>query len=207
LQTFAKQSDLNTETDGRCAILPRGRRKPPTEPLLRRCKANDPAAWSSLFSYYAPRVYRWSMLLGLRSVEAEDVTQDVLVTVARRIHRCKSALVLNAWFYQTTRRVVANARRGQWLRRLLPVGDGRGPPFEESEAVGTAEFDLAVRSCLRDLPLCQAEVLVLGEIEGFSRREISKLLGVPEGTVASRMRQAKRAFQRRWDQAMAGRGP
>jgi DNA-directed RNA polymerase specialized sigma24 family protein len=49
-------------------------------------------------------------------------------------------------------------------------------------------------------------VLVLAEIKGFTRREISKLLGVPEGTVASRMRQARLAFQRRWDRTMAGRG-
>jgi RNA polymerase sigma-70 factor (ECF subfamily) len=170
--------------------------------MLERCKANDPAAWVRLFRGCAPRVHRWAVLLGLRANEAEDAVQEVLATVARRIDSCESEHVLISWIYQITRRVVANARRGQWLRRMLPIGDGREPAFDHDDSAEAVEFDLTVRACLRALPLRQAEVLVLSEIEGFSRREISELLGVAEGTVASRMRLAKRAFQNHWARLM-----
>lgn len=164
--------------------------------LLQRCQADDPVAWGILFARCAPRVRRWSVLLGLRSSEADDAVQEVLATVARRIDCCEAEAVLTSWLYQITRRVVANARRSQWLRRILLIADG---PTPKDEAGGQAmELDLAVRSCLQQLPLSQAEVLVLAEIEGFTRREICDLLGVPEGTVASRLRLARQAFLRCW---------
>jgi RNA polymerase sigma-70 factor (ECF subfamily) len=150
-----------------------------------------------LFERCAPRVHRWALLLGLRASEADDAVQDVLATVARRIQCCESDIVFTSWLYQITRRVVANARRGQWLRRILLLADGPVPP-EGKASDATLELDLAVRRCLRSLPLRQAEVLVLAEIEGYTRREICELLAVPEGTVASRMRLARRAFLRCW---------
>jgi len=182
--------------EARCAIDREQPSGPEPSSLLERCKANEPAAWVNLFERCGPRVHRWSVLLGLRANEAEDVVQEVLATVARRIQSCESDRVLMSWIYQITRRIVANARRSHWIRRILLIADGNAP--EQDEPVAPMELELTVRSCLHALPLSQAEVLVLSELEGLTRKEIADLLELPEGTVASRLRLGKQAFLRCW---------
>ena len=56
-----------------------------------------------------------------------------------------------------------------------------------------------MRRCFRRLSRGHAEVLLLADVEGYTRVEISRILGVPEGTVASRLRLAREAFRLRWE--------
>jgi RNA polymerase sigma-70 factor (ECF subfamily) len=180
--------------------------------LLSACQAGDRTALERLFTDQAPRVYRWAVLLGLSGADAEDVAQEVLATAARRIGTCEAEAALSSWLYQITRRVVANARRSAWVRRIFRRGedDDAVPAF-----VGTAQVEpdteLAVRRCFKRLSVMQAEVLLLCEVEGYTRPEVAQMLGVPEGTVASRLRLARDAFRRQWQSDAAvvdeGGGP
>lgn len=168
--------------------------------LLERCQAGDPRAWEEFFRQWTPHVFRWAVLLGLSSAEAEDAVQDVLAIVARCLNAGTKVTWVKAWLFQITRRVVANRRRlGRFWRRLLPLPQTResGPAFEHSSRP-TIELELAVRSCLEKLSRAQVEVLVLVEIEGLTRQEAAAVLGLPEGTVASRLLLAKAAFQDHW---------
>lgn len=171
----------------------------PPASLLARCQAGDGRAFEVLFQQRAPQVYRWAVLLGLRPAEAEDAAQEVLAIAARRIDRCHAEEALTSWLYQTTRRVVANARRLTWWRRWFAspelcdeVAFGHDSPRE-------AGRELEVRRCLAALPPAQAEVLLLMDLEGFTREEAAELLGLRPGTVASRLRLAREAFRARWD--------
>jgi len=168
--------------------------------LLDRCKTGSDAAWEIFFSEWAPQVYRWAVLLGLGASDAEDAAQDVLATAARRIDTCESQLAVRSWLFQITRRIVANVRRSRWWRRILPIGSTMEPAFEHQDSAD-AEQELAIRHCLNQLPTQLTEILVLIEIEGLTRRETAELLELPEGTVASRLRQAKVEFKRRWDRS------
>jgi RNA polymerase sigma-70 factor (ECF subfamily) len=165
--------------------------------LLERCQQGDHAAWREFFSARAGQIYRWCVLLGLPIDEAEDTAQEVLVTAARRIDTCRCEEVLTSWLYQITRRLAANARRrGRW-RRWLRGEEAMHAAFEQRNRPD-AEMELATRRCLARLPRDQAEVLILLEIEGLSRREVAATLGVAQGTVASRARLAKNAFKKHW---------
>jgi RNA polymerase sigma-70 factor (ECF subfamily) len=176
-----------------------------TVTLLERCQRGDEAAWRELFAAYAAHVYRWAVLLGLSPTEAEDAAQDVLATAARRIRTCEADRALSSWFFQITRRVVANHRRKRWLRRWLPsraadVDDRAGDQhqafhFREDWA---REHELETRRCLRRLPRELAEVLVMVEVVGMTRIEAARVLGIPPGTVASRVRRARAVFLECW---------
>ncbi|MCA9668875.1 MAG: RNA polymerase sigma factor [Myxococcales bacterium] len=176
--------------------------KPPG--LLERCQRGEQLAWRELFSKRAADIYRWAVLLGLDPSEAEDAAQDVLVTAARRIDRCEAEAALTSWLYQITRRIVANRRRGSWLRRWLPgreVTDADAlsePAFEHDGSAAGIAFELDTRRCLQRMPDELAELLVMVEIVGLTRDEAASVLGLPAGTVASRLRRAREQFRQHW---------
>jgi len=167
--------------------------------LLEACKAGDEAAWQRLFQERSAQIFRWAVLLGLNPAEAEDAAQEVLAVAARRIDTCRAEEALGSWLYQITRRVVSNARRNGWWKRALLGGETQIEPAFEHGSQEDAGRELAVRACLEKLPRAQAEVLVLMEIEGHTREEIAEMLGIPPGTVASRARLARKAFQAHWE--------
>jgi RNA polymerase sigma-70 factor, ECF subfamily len=168
--------------------------------LLERCKAGDEAAWRELFSRWAGRVYRWAALLGLNASDAEDAAQDVLATAARQIHTCVAEAALATWLFQITRRVAANARRKAWLRRWVGGGSVVEAAFVH-ELPAESAVEIAVRRCLSRLPRHQTEVLVMHGILGFTREECARILGVPPGTVASRLLRGEAAFRRLWEES------
>jgi RNA polymerase sigma-70 factor, ECF subfamily len=170
---------------------------PISEAQLDALKAGEDAAWSQLFADYSARLYRWSVMLGLRPADAEDATQEILAVAFRRVDTCRSARVLERWLYQVTRRVVANARRKVWLKRVFLSEEPPEPAFVHGVTTGREE-ELAVRACLTRIPQRQAEVLMLAEIEGYTRDEVAAMLDIAPGTVASRLRLGRLAFRRVW---------
>ncbi|MCB9545671.1 MAG: RNA polymerase sigma factor [Myxococcales bacterium] len=163
--------------------------------LFDRCRRADALAWRRLYRDYAGRVFRWAVLRGLRAMEAEDAAQEVLAIAYRRIGQCAAAGAFDTWLYQITRRVVANARRKVWWRRVFAVERVPEPAFVDGPG---PELELAVRACLARLPADQAEVLLLADVEGYTREEVADMIGRPPGTVASRLRLGREAFRGLW---------
>ena len=167
-----------------------------SEALFEGCRAGDDAAWRQLFRERSPQIYRWAVFLGLRPPEAEDAAQEVLVIAHRRFDKVRAAAALDAWLYQTTRRVVANIRRRNWWTRVRTHAEPPEPAFDAPRRDIDAE--ISVRACFARLSHKQAEVLMLSEVEGHTREEIAQMLGVAPGTVASRLRLARTSFSREW---------
>lgn len=172
--------------------------------LFQACRAGDATAWRQVVRSRAPAVFRWSIMLGLRPAEAEDASQEVLWRAWRRFDLCRAPQAFDAWLYQITRRVVANMRRLVWLKRVLPTETPPEPAFVEGPS---PEIELSVRACFETLSRKQAEVLLLSDIEGYTREEVAEMLAVPPGTVASRLRLAREAFRAAWDRRPPGAAP
>jgi RNA polymerase sigma-70 factor (ECF subfamily) len=189
IQTMMTAPSLPADPEGR----------PDGPPLLAPCQAGDEGAWRRLITGRAAQVYRWAVWMGLDRTDAEDAAQEVFVVAARRIGRCHAEAALTSWLFQITRRVCANRRRqARWRRWLGRPADDQSPAFEPPPGLGIGD-ELAVRACLRRLSPRLAEALIAVELEGLTREEAAIALGVPAGTVASRVRLARRAFQALWD--------
>jgi RNA polymerase sigma-70 factor (ECF subfamily) len=141
--------------------------------------------------------------------EARDVAQEVFLQVYRTLGRFEGRSSLKTWIY----RIVVNQchnRRRFWHRRgrdreealdeglSVPEGRGRGAwqasPYEQA-----VEHERArkVQSALLGLRFDQRSVLVLREIEGLSCEEVAAALGIPEGTVKSRLSRAREALRQK----------
>ncbi len=153
----------------------------------------DRQAFSELFQHFAPRVKGY--LLRLRADEslAEELAQEVMVTVWRKAEQFdRRQASVATWVFR-----IARNRRIDAIRRakkpdldpndplLLP------PPNEAADvAMTTAEREREVRAALLTLPPEQKDLLRAAFYDGLTQREISDQTGVPLGTVKSRMRLA-----------------
>ena len=153
----------------------------------------DRAAYSELFAYYAPRVKSYLLRLGADNAQAEEIAQDVMVTVWRKASLFdRTQASVSTWIFR-----VARNRRIDLFRRakrpdldpeeemILPAGVA-APDAQ----VETLETEARVRAAMKDLPEEQLSLLRLAFYDGLSHREIADKLDVPLGTVKSRIRLA-----------------
>lgn len=150
-------------------------------------------AFSELFDFYAPRLKSYMLRLGVSDLEAEDLTQDVMVTVWRKagLYDRKQASV-STWIF----RVARNRRIDKLRRASRPDLDAdepmlRPPDIEQPEdAVNRTQIEETVRAELLELPPEQLELLQAAFYDGLSHSEIAKAFKLPLGTVKSRIRLA-----------------
>jgi RNA polymerase sigma-70 factor, ECF subfamily len=143
-------------------------------------------------------VWRTACHMGLGSADADDVTQRVMLIAAARLDDLVEGKE-RAFLLGTTIRVAQKAHRTRRRKREEP-GDGL---FERAAAEpapdelvdqrrARVEFDRITRELPEELRM----PFVLFEVEGWSQPEIGAALGVPVGTVASRIRRAREVFLR-----------
>jgi len=124
-----------------------------------------------------------------RRADAEDAVQEVFVAVHRALPGFRGACRLTTWVYRIALRAAfrARARRqdGEPLDPETPGGGGEGEMANRDEAIRAI-------AALARLPAGPRAVLSLFAVEGLSHREIADILGVPEGTVWSRLHAARR---------------
>jgi RNA polymerase sigma-70 factor (ECF subfamily) len=141
-------------------------------------------------------VLRWCVRLGGAGVDAEDAAHDVMIRVLTRIETLRDPACFAPWLYGMTRRVLAWHRRRAWVRKWVPglVRDDPDPGPGPGILAERSELTLRVAAVLDQLPDELREVLVLCELEEHSDDSAATLIGIPSGTVKSRLRRARQQF-------------
>ena len=153
----------------------------------------DRAAFATLFAHYAPRLKGYLLRLGLGPAQAEDLAQEVMVTVWRKAGQFDRAQASVAtWIYRIARnRRIDAFRREQ--RAVLDADDpGLQPSAEPAPDAGldATEREEQVRAALAELPSEQVDLVRRAFYEGLSHRQIADVTGLALGTVKSRLRLA-----------------
>lgn len=161
--------------------------------LIDVAERQDRDAFAELFAYYAPRVKSYLLRLGADGALAEEISQDVMVTVWRKAALFDRAQAsVSTWIF----RIARNRRIDLFRRSKKPELDpeeemilpsGVEAPDARIEAM---ETEARVRAAMKDLPEEQVLLLKLAFYEGLSHSEIAARLGAPLGTVKSRIRLA-----------------
>ena len=155
----------------------------PDEELVARCLAGDQAAWDDLVRNYSRYVFAiCSQGYRLQGADAEDAFQDVFVRIYGRLGSLRNAEALRPWIAQMTRRVCLDriaASRREEPSDLEPAGI--------EATVEELDEAFAVREALEELPIECQEVLDRFFCRDESYRTIGEELGIPAGTIASRI--------------------
>ena len=154
---------------------------------------HDREAFKELFRFYAPRIQTMLMRSGATSEAAEDLAQETLIAVW---HKADSYDVeratVSAWIFTIARNLrIDRFRKDQRSQlhnvyELLQPGETQPPdaPLE------TVERESRIRAALDGLPEEQVRVVELSFFQGQAHSDIAKTLGIPLGTVKSRLRLA-----------------
>lgn len=137
--------------------------------------------------------FRLALAILARADLAEDVAQEALIRAHRAIETLRTAQYPEAWLRQVVVRCAMKA--GQKGSSGEPI------PDDAQAASGDRVTQLAVQQVLSRLSAEHRAVLALAMFEQLSYHEIGETLGVPVGTVASRLNAAKQAFRRLWEDA------
>lgn len=174
--------------------------------LVRRCKDGDTLAFEALFNRHLAMVYRQALRMLDNPTEAEEVVQDVFVTVYKKINMFRGEAAFSTWLYRLTANAAITKLRKRTRSREVSIEDYL-PTFEENghhearpvvdwsndleKTVTTKEIQATIRQALELLPPVDKAVVVLSDLEELSNREIAKALGLTVPAVKARLHRAR----------------
>jgi RNA polymerase sigma-70 factor (ECF subfamily) len=178
----------------------------PDAELVARWQRGDASAFEALVRRHERRVFRLLLrMLGTRE-EAEDAAQEAFLSLHRHGHRFRGEARFSTFIYRVAANAALNRRRSLGrararekelaLRQAAGTDLPASPRDPEGSASG-AQLQARIQEALLELPGDLRMAIVLYDIEGQSYKEISQALGIPEGTVKSRIHRARNALRGR----------
>src|SRR5882672_498787 len=197
------RGELRAAPDNRVGMLRSNGSKLSDKDLVKRLRAADAGAAEALVNTYGARAYRVAVRITGNEADAEEVMQDALWTVVRRVEMFTGDAALGTWIH----RITANAAYDKLRRRgrrqhevswddLPPASLGQLQPVDDQSANGV---DLAVQTELRtmvtaaidELPAEYRIVFVLHNVDGMSNPDIAAILDLTVPAVKSRLHLAR----------------
>lgn len=171
--------------------------------LLVRCQEGDRDAFAPVYERFKGTMHTLALhLLGNRA-DADEATQEIFLTAWRALGSFRFEAGFGTWLYRLAVNVCLERLRRERRRRVLGNGNGTGPPRSVPVAPAVADGPGAdVRTALAGLDPTYRACVLLRDVQGLSYQEIASALGVPVGTVRSRIargREALRAALREWE--------
>ena len=153
----------------------------------------DVRAFDALYRRWHPKLLRFAHRLMGNADDARDVMQDASLTIARDIHKLREVDRFAAWAYTIVRRRAADHIKDA-VRARQVIAD-----LPEPEATKGPETALSLRQALSHLPETDQLMLSLFYVEGLRGTEIAAALGIPLGTVKSRLSTARRKLKTHYE--------
>jgi RNA polymerase sigma-70 factor (ECF subfamily) len=169
-------------------------------PMVVAAQRGDADAREALARDCAAIAWRVAVRLTGDPDAARDLAQDTVVRCLRALDRFHADRPLAPWVAQIVRNLVRDASRRQRVRRLEPlhrttddvVLEPVDPTPDPEARARRHQLQRLVWQCLADLDDPQREIIVLRDFEGLTYEDIAHVLGVPRGTVMSRLHRARR---------------
>jgi RNA polymerase sigma-70 factor, ECF subfamily len=172
--------------------------------LLRRFRSGDEAAFHELVDRHANYLYGVAYSLTGNAADAEDVVQETFAGAFRGAGSFREAASIKTWLLRILMRQAARSFRSSWKRKVISLHDGPEQAMEEDGNLAVmpeqdqVDHRTDVLAMLRTLSPEHREVIVLRELEGMSYGEIAAAIGVPQGTVESRLYRARQDLRERF---------
>jgi RNA polymerase sigma-70 factor, ECF subfamily len=162
--------------------------------LLHRFVEGDVAAFETIFREAEPDIYRWL----LRMVRDPAIAEDLVIETFWRVYRSRATFDWTQSFQAWARRIATNVARDHLRRRPRETGlpQSLSTPPQPDPAV-SQDIARKVRQAIAALPPRHRIVVVLALVDEVPYSEIADALGLPVGTVKSRVFHAVRRLRRR----------
>ncbi|MBK8250584.1 MAG: sigma-70 family RNA polymerase sigma factor [Gemmatimonadetes bacterium] len=160
-----------------------------------------------------PPLYSFALKLSRNPDDAEDLVSDTYLRALERWHQFRPGTNMRAWLFTILYHVFVSRKRRISAREVLSTDDPESPVGPET-LVGDADpegafydsfIDEEIVASIEALPSEYRTAVLMSDVHGMRYAEIAEVLGVPEGTVKSRLFRGRRILQRRLrDYAVSG---
>jgi RNA polymerase sigma-70 factor (ECF subfamily) len=174
------------------------------------CQGGEPAAFEVLVRRHQKRMFNIAYRMTGNYEDAGDVVQEAFLSAYRTIKHFRGEAMFSTWLYGIVVNHARNRMRQAGSRAYHepvsiddPPAGGEGGPAFDPPSRETPALDVLVRKetqekvqgCINGLEKEHREIIVLRDIQGFSYEEITGMLGIPDGTVKSRLSRARNALK------------
>lgn len=174
--------------------------------LIKKCKKGNREAFNNLFEAYQSKVVNIAYGMLSNREDAYDAAQEVFVRVYRNISSFKEEASFNTWLYRIITNVCSDIlRKRQKNSKVISISNmsdeendidipDDSPTPEEN--IELTERQRAVKDAISQLREEYRVVITMCDIEGMSYDDIADMLGVPKGTVKSRINRARSSLKK-----------
>ena len=140
-----------------------------------------------------PRLRQFALALTGSRADGDDLVQDALERALKRLEQWQVGTRLDSWLFRIAQNAwIDQVRTRRSRSRVVSEDPDADAPGIDGAAAMSASLTLSkALHVLASLPKEQRVVVVLVQIDGYSYREASEILGVPEGTITSRLSRAR----------------
>ena len=173
--------------------------------LVQRAAAGDRAAFAAIYERHRTVVYRFARLMSGSDATAEDVTQEVFVTLIHTIPTYEPQRAgLLTYLYGVARNVTRNRiRRDRRFVALETAAAAPAPTDDPHDAASRAQERVLLRRAILSLPSRYREAVILSDVHGLTYAETARVLHLPVGTVRSRLSRGRQMLAARLGAATA----
>jgi len=162
-------------------------------------RRTDAESFETLAMPLFSSLYNFAHWLTHNREESEDLVQETYLKALKGFESFQQGTNFRAWIYRILRNTFLTSRSGLKVKMTVPLEreeDAIGRPADTPEAVLLAHADQQmIQSALEHLPAPFREVIVLCDVEEMSYQEIAEVVGVPIGTVMSRLSRARKSMR------------
>jgi len=168
--------------------------------LIADCLSGNTAAFGELVARHQDRLYNTVLRLLDHPEDARDVVQEAFLHAYQSLHSFKGDARFFTWLYRiAVNTAISLKRKRRMVLRIQPAGEEGGgiDPLDPNEtnrpghAIEMAEQEKRVHEALGRLSTEHRAVLVMKDMEGLKYEEMAEVLGVPIGTIRSRLHRAR----------------
>ena len=166
---------------------------PPDQTLIESVAGGDKQALEQLFTRHSARIYRFVLRITGNAALSEDIVSEVFLEVWRRPDRFEGKAQVSTWMFAIARNKALQALRSRWQKPSDE--DGAAEVVESADdpdaAVHEKSRSIVLRKCLSRLSPIQREIVDLVYYHEKSVAEVAQIVGIPAGTVKTRMFRAR----------------
>jgi RNA polymerase sigma factor (sigma-70 family) len=182
-------------------------REDPDADLVQRAREGDTRAFDALVEKYTPKLYGLVYHMTSNREDTRDVLQEVFSKAYRALKRFRGKSTFYTWIYSIATNMTLNFLKKRNRRRAMSLDDidlsiETDPDFIEATSksdpvreVGISELQRSLNAAMMKLSEDHRAVVTMFDIQGMPHAQISRILGVSEGTVRSRLFYAHRQLQ------------
>ena len=181
------------------------KKKDVDEKLVRDLKNGDSEAFEQLVELYQKKIYALAFNMTHNQMDAQDVTQDVLLSIFRKVHTFQGKSAFSSWIYRVTLNAVYMKLRSKKkeqavsLEDAFPTFNGSGYHQEKirdwsenaESLLFTNETKGIIQKAVNQLPEKEKVVFILRDVEGLSTENVGDILDLSTPAVKSRLHRAR----------------